>query len=373
MKNYPTERQKQTIWTAVTALSWTALGAVVVLAVWLLARLLGLLYPVLLPLGFAAILAYILDPVVEFLESRHFSRNGAILLVLGVIAILLTVFLVLVVPPLLAQLFQLASELPATLQKIQGSIDSYLIRHPNLQSWVDQNWPKVEAKLPEKFALGLAAAWSPIAHVFGWLSAGLGFLFVPLYVYYFLLEKEKIAARWIDYVPMQESPWREEVVLVLTEINRYLIVFFRGQVVVGMCIGLMTFLGLLIIGLPYALLIGVVAGTLSLIPYLGVISSLVPALILAAMQGTGWELPVLVLVVFGVVQMAEGLILSPWIMGDRTGLHPLSVIIGILVWSLILPGLLGPILAVPLTATLRVLMYRYVWLRALEPSSAKDS
>jgi predicted PurR-regulated permease PerM len=163
---------------------------------------------------------------------------------------------------------------------------------------------------------------------------------------------------------------RDEVILVLSEINKYLVVFFRGQVLIGACIGTLTAFGLTVIGLKYGLLLGLMCGALSLIPYLGVVSSLLPSLVVAWTQTGSWKLPVLVLGVFAIVQACEGLFISPKILGDKTGLHPLTIILAILLWSLVLPGLLGAILAVPLTATLRVLMHRYVWIQATEAIAA---
>ena len=100
---------------------------------------------------------------------------------------------------------------------------------------------------------------------------------------------------------------------------------------------------------------------LSVIPYLGAILTLVPALVLAAVQFHDWLHPLLVLAVFGAVQLLEGLVISPKIIGDRVGLHPLTIIIAVMIGTTLLGGVLGGILAIPLTAALRVLMFRYVW------------
>jgi predicted PurR-regulated permease PerM len=161
---------------------------------------------------------------------------------------------------------------------------------------------------------------------------------------------------------MRNSALRDEVVLALGEINKHLIAFFRGQVLVAVFIGILTGLGLLVIGLRYAILIGLVAGVLSIVPYLGVVCSLAPALLVAYAQSNGnWGYVALTAGVFGAVQLCDGMFTSPRIMGGRTGLHPLTIIVSILVWSILLGGLLGAILAVPLTATLKVLLNRYIW------------
>ena len=140
-----------------------------------------------------------------------------------------------------------------------------------------------------------------------------------------------------------------------------LMVFFRGQVLVALCDGVLLTVGFLMLGLNYAVLLGFVAGLLSIVPYLGIMLSLIPALALAAIQFGDWWHPALVLVIFGLVQTLEGLVISPKIIGDRMWLHPLTIIIAVMVGTTLLGGLLGGVLAIPLTAALRVIMFRYVW------------
>src|SRR5205085_6400062 len=121
-----------------------------------------------------------------------------------------------------------------------------------------------------------------------------------------------------------------------------------------------------LIGLNYSLLIGMVAGLLSIVPFLGVVISIVPALLLALVQFGDWLHPALVLGVFATVQFLEGFFISPKIMGDRVGLHPLTIILAVMVGTTMMGGIIGGILAIPLTAALRVLMFRYVWKRRRE-------
>jgi predicted PurR-regulated permease PerM len=184
---------------------------------------------------------------------------------------------------------------------------------------------------------------------------------IPVYLFYFLLEKRSITQNWTAYVPLQESRFKDEVVFVLKEINERLIVFFRGQVLVAMCIGVLLTIGFLGMGLNYAVLLGVVAGALSIVPFLGVMLSIIPAVSLAAIQFGDWFHPVLVLLLFVGVQTLESLFISPKIIGDRVGLHPLTIIVAVIVGTTLMGGILGGLLAIPLTATLRTLMFRYVW------------
>jgi predicted PurR-regulated permease PerM len=130
-----------------------------------------------------------------------------------------------------------------------------------------------------------------------------------------------------------------------------------------MCNAVMLTIGFAVIGLNYAVLVGVLSGLLSIIPYLGTIITIIPAVILAAVQFQDLLHPILVVVVYSVANTLEGFIISPKIMGDRVGLHPLTIIVALLVGTTLLGGILGGILAIPLTAALRVLMFRYVWRR----------
>jgi len=189
--------------------------------------------------------------------------------------------------------------------------------------------------------------------------AGLGL--IPVYTFYFLLEKEGIAARWTDYLPVKDSSFKQEMIFVLNAINTRLIAFFRGQLLVAICDGTLYGLGFLLIGLPYAVLIGVVAMVVTIIPYVGAILVATTALLIALVQFGDWLHPLLVLAVFGAVQVLESLFISPRIMGNRVGLHPVTIIVAVMVGTTLLGGLLGGILAIPLTAALRVLMFRYIW------------
>ena len=139
--------------------------------------------------------------------------------------------------------------------------------------------------------------------------------------------------------------------------------FFRGQVLVAICSGTLLTIGFLALGINYAFLLGAIAGLLGIIPYLGVLISLIPAVTLAAVQYGDWLHPLLVLVLFGMVNMAEGFLIGPKIIGDRVGLHPLTVIIAVMVGTTLMGGILGGILAIPLTAALRAIMFRYVWVK----------
>ncbi|HEV3409573.1 MAG TPA: AI-2E family transporter, partial [Chthoniobacterales bacterium] len=161
------------------------------------------------------------------------------------------------------------------------------------------------------------------------------------------------------------SPLKNEVATVLTQINSYVIAYFRGQLLVCMIDGVLIGTALYLVGLNFAPLIGVLVMVLTMIPYIGIIICWIPAVLIAAAQWGDWQHPLWVTIVFFGVQNLEAYLIAPKIVGDSVGLHPMTVIVSIFVWGLLIGGLLGPILAVPLTATIKVLLARYVWGRRL--------
>jgi predicted PurR-regulated permease PerM len=212
-------------------------------------------------------------------------------------------------------------------------------------------------------ALAKVAGWVPaqLGKVSSWVESSIGFVLLPICLFYFLLEKKGINRSWADYLPIHESKAKEEIVFILQSINECMIVFFRGQVLVALCVGTLLTIAYLILGLNYAVLLGVVAGVLGIVPYLGTIVSLVLALTVAGVQFGDWTHPLCVIGIAAVVKMMEDLVISPKIIGNRSGLHPLTIILAVMIGANLLGGFLGALLAIPLTATLRTLMFRYVW------------
>lgn len=204
--------------------------------------------------------------------------------------------------------------------------------------------------------------------ILGFFGVILGFAMVPIYLYYFLKESDGIKNGWTNYVPLKASRFKDEVVDTVREINGYLISFFRGQVLVAFIDGILVGIALTIFQLPYGLLIGVFMAFLGIIPYLGNIICLVPACIIAYFKGfdhpyglSEWGYVIGVLAIFIIVQQINSLVTAPKIVGDSVGLHPMTVIFSMLFWSLLLGGFLGALLAVPLTAAVKVLFRRYIW------------
>ena len=240
-----------------------------------------------------------------------------------------------------------------------------------IQAWVQRQLPNFERQLPfiaEKI-------WTLVKQSIGGFLGVTGFLLslvmVPIYLFFLLKESPAIEKRWREYLPLRNSPLKTEVAAVLEQINKYVIAYFRGQLLVCLIDGTLIGAALYIYpGLNFAPLIGLLVVILTMIPYIGIILSWIPAVLIAAGQWGDWYHPMVVTAVFIVVQNLEAVLIAPKIVGNSVGLHPMTVIVSIFVWGLLIGGLLGPILAVPLTATVKVLLARYVWGRRLREKVA---
>lgn len=438
MKNLPTAFQRNALWTAVTALSITATGALAVGLIYLLMVVMGFLQPILVPFAVAGVLAYLLEPGVEWLERRGLNRQRSVLLVFAVFTIGMGGLGWWLVVKLGDPAANLAHRVPVYYSKAQKALvdlstrleKDYGITLPiphattadpqtppatdapapatppvipvtptvavpapvlptasvpvaanmntdafDLQGFLNGDWVKTTLpKLPGMAWTFVKSSVGGFLGIFGFL---LSFIIVPLYLYYFLIESWKIQRSWSDYLPLRASSFKDEVVSCLNEINNYLVAFFRGQLFVSVINGIATAIGLTIIGLDFGILIGLALCLLGIIPYLGIVICWVPAVIIAAVQGGStlipgdpwWAMPLAVTGVFVVVQQVDGFFITPRIVGEAVGLHPLTVIASVLVWGLLLGGLLGAILAVPLTASVKVLFQRYVWHARLAPQT----
>ncbi|HEV3270972.1 MAG TPA: AI-2E family transporter [Candidatus Methylacidiphilales bacterium] len=364
MAEYPTERQRRILWTALTALAVTSLLVVAALVFFGFITFLSWSYPILLPIGLAVIIALVLEPVIGVFQKRGLKRGTATLLVCLLTVIGFLLFWAFLLPPLGQQAGEFFSNLPSSMGAAAKNLRDSFGGYPMAQAWLDANLPVLMQEIPKNVANFVYAALAPVGHAFGFV---LGFGFVPIYVYYFLADQDRIEKHWHEFVPLRRSWLRDEVVSVLVEINTSLVSYFRGQIIVAGCNGVLTFIGLWIVGVPYSPVLGIIAGALSIVPFLGIICSIIPALLLGFLSAKGdptlqWLRPLLVLGVFGAVQMTESMFITPRVQSHSTGLHPLAIILGILFWSMLLPGLLGPIVAVPLTCAVVVLLRRYVWM-----------
>jgi len=376
----PTEKQSRLIWFALSGLAVGTIVMLIVAAVWGLGRVLDLLSPVLWPLAIAAVVACLLSPVVDFLERRKIPRGRAIIMVFIMAFAMIAGVLASVIPQVVVETQDLAAKVPEYSVKLQARVHAFMANPPEfLRHFLPPPDTATSNSTDgsDKSALASATNWltGSLPEMGSWLlgriakvASGFGLLaglaLIPVYAFYFLLEKRGIEKNWREFLPLQDSRAKEEVVFVLDAIGNYLVAFFRGQVLVAICDAVMYTVGFLLIGVNYAFLLGFAAVFLTMIPFLGAIVICVTALTLSFVQYGDWQHPVLVLAVFAVVQAMEGLFISPKIMGDRVGLHPLAIIIAVMTGTTLLGGILGGILAIPLAAALRVILARYVWKKA---------
>lgn len=215
--------------------------------------------------------------------------------------------------------------------------------------------------------------------IIGFFGLFIGMIMVPVYLFFFLKDSVSIRDHWHEYMPLRDSRFKTELVSTLQEINGYLVSFFRGQVLVGIIDGILVGIALFFFDLPYALLIGVFMAILGVIPYIGNILCLIPACIIAYLHAQSASVPFdlepwpyvgCVVLIFAGVQQINSLVTAPKIVGDSVGLHPLTVIFSMLFWSVVLGGFVGALLAVPLSAAVKVIFRKYFWDRKLLESVA---
>ena len=376
MKKYPTQWQQKTIWAAVTTIAIVLIGSIGAGLIVVGAKALNFLQPLLLPIAVSGIIAYLLNPVVEKLCSRGVSRSLAVTYVFALVLVPMVLIGVWVIPQVYDQSLLLAKETPKFVESSQGWITKNIQKYqehfadnPYVKegaTWLQKQLPT----LPPKLWAFITGSVQGFMGVFGVL---LGLFLVPISLFYFLRDGASIAESWSDYLPLRTSAFKTELVACLMEINTYLIAFFRGQLLVCLVDGLLVGVALFAMGLNFGLLIGLLVAVLALVPYLGVILCWLPAVIMAAVQWGDWAHPFYVTLIFVLVQQIEGWYISPKIVGSSVGLHPLTVMVSVLGWSLLVGGLLGAMLAVPLTATLKVLLRRYVWERPAKNNTTEHS
>jgi predicted PurR-regulated permease PerM len=312
-----------------------------------------LLRGILLPFVAGMAVAYFLDPICDWLEAHGCSRNWATVIVSVGFAIVVVIALLLLVPMLQRQIFDFAGRLP-------GYVDALINRVlPQLQSVVDRLGIGNLADLRSSAGaqVGSVVSWigSALARV---VSSGvalanlLSLLFITPVVAFYLLRDWDRLVRQIDALLPRDH--RDTIHAQLLEINRNLAGFARGQATVCLVLAIFYAGGLSLIGLDFGLVVGLGIGLLSFIPYVGSIAGLITAVTIALAQFNSWGPVGLVLACFAIGQILEGYVLTPRLVGDRVGLHPVWVIFALLAGGALF-GFVGLLLAVPTAAVIGVL------------------
>lgn len=351
-------RQKATTATAIT------LGAALIVIlfasvlVWLLATFVGTFQDVLLPPVVAGILAMLVRPYYDWLLKCFRNRIAGALTIFFLTALVpLGLLLWLTVTFIAQQLTLLIDEMPNMINAMQEAarvhwpqITTLLEKH-GMSAGLDGLVEDPGQMVTEALRSGFGQMMQSAAQVSQSIASMLAWAVLPVYLAFFLMARPFETKQVGEFLPFLKEETRNDVIYLFEQFISILLTFFRGQILIALAQGVLFAIGFTLVGLPYGFMIGMLLGILNIIPYLGSIAGLGVALPLAYFgDGGGILRTVLVLVVFGVVQAIEGYILTPRIMGKRTGLHPALIIFAVFFWGTALNGILGMMLAVPLTA-----------------------
>jgi predicted PurR-regulated permease PerM len=337
----------------------------VLTVIWLLSATGSLLAPFVL----AVVLAYALDPVVDVLQRRRVPRALAILLltlpVVGAFAALIFI----AVPAALTQLGQLAEQAPVFLARLANWLEALresllstnlpLVDEDALLSWlraIDSDAVVVflqerQQALTEWITSGVLGLGRGIGSVMGLVSY---VVLTPVLTFYLLRDWDGITSRFGDLLPRAKQA---QVTSFAKDYDFLLSRYLRGQIMVAAAVGAITGLGLLIVGFPYAGTLGLMVGVLSVVPYLGLALSLVPALFIAFVSGSVVVSLIKVAVVYTIAQLLEGTVISPRIVGESVGLHPVWVVLSLALGGFFF-GFVGLLIGVPMAAGLKLLLVR---------------
>jgi len=382
---WPTAWQRKVWFGAVTALSIAVIVALIVLVGTLVVRGLAFLQPLLIPVVTAVILTYLLQPIVTKFCAWGMNKTMAVVLLLFLLLGGVTGIVIWVAPSISNQAVEFGKALPDHTARGEKLLLSSLEWVRSLRQrfdppaaadaertirnevwavaggYIQEMTDWLQRKLPDLVSAGGVFLRQSVGGVLGFAGVVVSLLLVPIFLFFFLKDSAGLARDWRQYIPLPDSPLKEEVASLVEEINNYLVRYFRGQFMVSLIDGALIGAALMIMGLNFALLIGLGVGILAMIPYLGIIICWVPAVLIAATQFGDWYHPLIVTLIFLAMNNIEGFFIAPRIVGESVSLSPLTVILSVLIWSLVLGGLLGALLAVPLTATIKVLLQRYVW------------
>lgn len=325
--------------------AWIGFGLAVLWLLWLLS-------PILAPFLLAAILAYICDPLVDRLENWRVPRSAGVLVVMLLLAALFVLLALALVPLVQQEALQLAERLPQAATMLDEKLAPWLRERfgievqfdaATLRQLLSENRDSVEElakRLIASLKIGGLALIGLLANL----------LLAPVVMFYLLRDWKEILHRLESLIPLR---WHDRSMKMLRDINAVLAEFLRGQISVMLLLAAYYSLGLWLAGVDFALPVGLLTGLLIFIPYVGYAAGLILALLVAALQFEGWGVIAGALIVFGLGQALESFLLTPFLVGERIGLHPLAVIFALMAFGQLF-GFFGVLLALPAGAALLV-------------------
>ena len=346
---------------------------------------------VLLPLVIAAILATLLRPIITFCESKtRLNRMGGIILLFVLVLLALGAIAAFVVPAALQNAGDFLKVAPELFQKLLAWIEGLA---PSIWEWLtlqlgesprDYLMEALEGNteiIKQTLSQAQSSAGSFMAFlgsIFGKIAA---YSIIPVYLFFILISDRDFWKKVKGQLSFMPDSRRDDLVFLAKQFSEILVSFFRGQIIIGVLLGLILAVGFGIVGLKFGIAIGFILGLLNIIPYLGTMLGIITVLPIAYLQNDGGPLLVgLCALVFVIGQILTDYVFTPKIMGDKTGMGPMLLIFSVFFWGAALGGLLGMILAIPLTAFFLVFwrLAREKYLPALtakketEPSSPKS-
>lgn len=326
-----------------------------------------LLSPILMPFLVAALFGYLGDPFVDKLEARKLSRSLSVTIVFIALTIVLIAVFLLLIPLLENQIIALVSKLPAYIDYIQSDIIPKLLSISGRFTG-DSAQNSEQALDYSVFKKAISDNWLSIGGFAGYLINSLSksgllilawlsnLVLIPVIAFYFMRDWDILVDKIAHLIPRHIEPL---VTRLARESDEVLAAFMRGQLLVMACLGVIYSTGLWIAGLELALLVGLLAGMVSFVPYLGFIVGILAAVIASLMQFHDLTLLLPIAIAFGIGQLIESMILTPLLVGDRIGLHPVAVIFAIMVGGQLF-GFVGILIALPVSAVVMVLL-RYIY------------
>ncbi|KRM31470.1 hypothetical protein FC83_GL000766 [Agrilactobacillus composti DSM 18527 = JCM 14202] len=304
------------------------------------------------PVIAAGFLYYLLNPLVNLLEKIKVKRPLGILIVFLVLILAIVGIIMTVIPNLVTQVTGLVSNIPYFLSKVQTGVSDFVSHHSMLQklnltkliSSIDVSPSKIAKNSFFAFTNNLGSVVSSAAGIV------INLITIPVILFYFLKDGHKFGPNIRKFFPAR---YRDRVSDLLHQMNKTISRYFAGQMIECLFVGTCTFIGYTIIGMPYAFLLGFVAGICNIIPYLGPYLGIAPALAIALIDS--WPKAIAVVIIVLIVQQVDGNFIYPNVVGKALDIHPLTIIL-ILLAAGNLAGLLGMLLAIPLYAVAKTVV-----------------
>ena len=338
---------------------WAGIAAMLIVTFLIVNELSG----VLLPFFVAWLLAYLIYPIVKFVENKMHVRSRILSIIITMVVVLSGISLVvwLIVPPMIEQFQKLGVVATSYLNSTTNTNDFTVY----IKQWLQQNQANIEqffksSDFTDALKIAMPKVFSFVGQTANVIISIVASFITLLYMFFILLDYEFLTQSWIKIFPKKSRPfWKELMGDVERELNNYI----RGQGLVALCMGILFCIGFTIIGFPMAIGLGILIGILDLVPYLHTFA-LIPTAFLALLKAadTGqnfWVIFGLAVLVFIVVQVICDMVVTPKIMGKAMGLNPAILLLSLSVWGALL-GFIGLIIALPLTTLIIAYWQRYV-------------